>query len=248
MERMIEAYINTFVGYGSESASRWFVGMEEAGVKSLDDFHSRVSAWYGRGASKMEDLADYHHAIGEHRLFPLPCPTGVQPLPPLQRTWAGLLRFDAAFSGTDADTDSIRKVQAVSLGRRGGDTALVELLPLPAASTKHWPYTPLAGSIPWLANRKIYRESILDYRCGLLRSLILAAKPKVVLFYGASYLRYWRMLSEVDLSEKKICRRSIHSGFRNGTAYLVAPHPVARGLTKEFWLSCGQHAAQLSGR
>ena len=223
MSQMIESFINKFAGYGNKSASRWFVGMEEAGVNSIEDLQRRVSAWHSRGSSVLEDLADFHRDIGETKLFEESCP--------IQRTWAGLLRFDAGFCGTSGDVESIRRAQATSLGRKNGDTALVELFPLPAASTRHWPYSPLAPSIPSLASRESYREKSSLHRMELLSSLISKAKPKVVLFYGASYLNYWRELS---------------SCFHDGTAYLVSPHPVARGLTNEFWLSCGRHAAEIS--
>lgn len=235
---MLQSYIDTFLGYGSPTAKHWFVGMEEGGVDSVAGLMTRVRAWHARGARPLEDLVEYHHAINESRFF--------KPPYPLQRTWAGLLRFEAAFAGLPVDTDSIRLRQHSALARDGSNSVLAELMPLPAKNTAMWPYAELAAQHTALQNRERYVKEIMPTRIDLLRSAIQRANPEFVLFYGSSYLEHWRSIAGVAFTESMQAGQRSWVGRKGDTVYLVAPHPVAHGVTTAFWVACGEGAARLA--
>jgi hypothetical protein len=235
---MLHSYIDSFLGYGNPTAKHWFVGMEEGGVESVAGLQKRVQAWHARGSRALEDLLEYHHAISETRFFNSPYP--------LQRTWAGLLRFEAAFTGLPADKESIRLRQHSALARDGSNSVLAELMPLPAKNTAMWPYAELAAQHPVLESRERYLREIMPARIDLLRSAIQRANPAFVLFYGSSYLEHWRSIAGVAFTESLPAGQRSWLGRKGDTVYVVTPHPVAHGLTTAFWIACGELATRLA--
>src|SRR6184192_195563 len=143
----VATFIETFYGYGNWSAPVWFVGMEEGGGGTPEEIAKRIAAWEQRGRNELEDLVEYHHAIGVTRHF------GGQPK--LQSTWAKLIRILWAMRGQTPTNDDLRRVQADRFGRRNSDTALLEMLPLPSPRMKQWRHAQLT-TIPYLATRKAY--------------------------------------------------------------------------------------------
>src|SRR5258708_2448937 len=134
---LLAAYMHTFYGYGAWAAKYWFVGMEEGGGDSLEEIERRITVWHDRGRRDLEDLRDYHLAIGVPRYF--------EAKAKLQRTWRALLRVVLTAQGARVDADSLRTYQSNLLGRLpatlNADTALIELLPLPApAKRAPWLY------------------------------------------------------------------------------------------------------------
>jgi hypothetical protein len=115
----LESYADTFYGYGTYSAKYWFIGIEEGGGGSIPEIERRVSCWLNRGGHELEDLVEYHSAIGVTRWF--------DPVPKLQPTWRQLIRVLLAAKSGD-DREAIRRYQASKLGRWTGQTCLIELL------------------------------------------------------------------------------------------------------------------------
>jgi len=156
-----EPFIERFFGYGTWSAPVWFIGMEEGGGASLAEVETRIGTWQARGANELEDLAEFHRAIGVTRHF------GERPA--LQSTWAKLIRVLFGLRGEAADTERVRSYQATQLGRQGSETALVELLPLPSPSTSHWLYRDISD-ISYLATRELSRARRAAARPAIARA------------------------------------------------------------------------------
>src|SRR6478736_4725719 len=91
LDASVTSFVARFYGYGNSSAPIWFVGMEEGGGRTPEEIENRIAAWEQRGESDLEDLVEYHHAIGVTRHF------GARPA--LQRTWAKLIRILCAIRG-----------------------------------------------------------------------------------------------------------------------------------------------------
>jgi len=193
-----EPFIERFFGYGTWSAPVWFIGMEEGGGSSLAEVETRIGTWQARGANELEDLAEFHRAIGVTRHF------GERPA--LQSTWAKLIRVLFGLRGESADTERVRR----QLGRQGSETALVELLPLPSPSTSHWLYRDISD-ISYLASRESYREHVAPLRVRRLRERIAQHRPQVVIFYGLAYRDWWSRIEGEP-----------------GTKFVTIPHPVDR--------------------
>lgn len=225
----------TFVGYGNGQAPLWFIGMEEGSGTGLDELAMRVRAWHERGHRSLEDLGDFHRAIGLDRHF--------RPPYPLQSTWRPLLQTLLAWRGEASSRARLREVQASELGTSVGDTALLELLPLPAPSVAAWPYASLAPTHSELTDRQTYRATHAPRRLETLQRLIRRAMPQAVVCYGLQYRAAWASLSEDDLVDHQLAGVRLWRGAYLRTAVFVVPHPVARGTSAAFWEGLGHLAA-----
>ena len=90
--------------------------------------------------------------------------------------------------------DAILQYQRERLGAFDGETCLTELLPLPSPNTRTW-YYPEWSHLAWLQHRQAYEARVMLSRACSLRQKIEANKPKVVIYYGTSRLRFWSQIS-----------------------------------------------------
>lgn len=185
---LLERYVNGFLGYGNLDAPFWFIGVEEGGGESRDQLTERLDVWRRRGEREVEDLADFHRAVGLEKWF--------APEPPTQKTWAGYSRILLTTQGEQGiSPDRIRQYQANELGSLAGESCLLELLPLPSPSISKWSY-PAWSRLPYLQDRKTYFDNFAEKRAAFISMLIERHRPKVVVLCGLSkaYLRYWQMI------------------------------------------------------
>jgi hypothetical protein len=232
-------FMRDFAGYGHVGAPLWFVGMEEGGGRDVPELQRRVETWDVRGRRPLEDLADFHHAIGQAKYFREPYP--------LQPTWAALGRILQSWRGAPADIPNLQRVEQRSLGSKNGIASLIELLPLPSPNVQSWPYAALADEHPFLTDRKEYRSALLRGRIGMLRDRIREAQPKAVVFYGLGYLKHWCELSGQSLKATQIETLPCYAGEKHVPYFIAVPHPAARGMTKRFWESVGTHLRNIIG-
>lgn len=64
---LVEAYASSFYGYGTYSASYWFIGLEEGGGWSVEEIAARLGVWQRGGRQELEDLFEYHSELQESR-------------------------------------------------------------------------------------------------------------------------------------------------------------------------------------
>ncbi len=165
-----------FVGYGQLDAPIWFLGMEEAGggeenIRARLKFHT------------VEDCAEAHRVLGitKHHW-------GKRVI---QRTWRGMCYIMLRLANKPVDTESIRQYQAESLGRFGGQTLLVELMPIPKHDIGAWGYEKL---IPQFKSREEYYRQVKPRRLAYLQTLLHENKPQKVVGYGKSYWDEYKAL------------------------------------------------------
>jgi hypothetical protein len=223
-DTLIRAYATTFLGYGTWTAPLWFVGMEEGGGKSLPEFARRVRAWIDVGQPELLDLPRLQKYVGGTDWF--------SSAAPLQRTWAQLIRaLHVAQKNDDPPRQSLRDYQQTRLGRADGETALIELLPFPAASTHDWLYGALG--IPEYETRKKYRDALRPSRVRRITERINHHQPRAVVFYGHSH--YWRRQLPLQTVAK-----NIHRGRIGETLLFATTHPTAYGTTNAQWDEIGR--------
>jgi hypothetical protein len=176
-------YMETFYGYGTYQGRFWFVGIEEAGAKSVQDNIDRITTWERNGKQELKDLADYHHELG--LLSPY-----LGENPKIQRTWGRIVRMLLAATSHDKDTipggitpEAVRAYQRDLSGTADGDTCLIELLPLSAKSTGGWMWGD-NPPLPYLRKRKVYQDHIIPRRAEHIAKRIREHKPAAVVFYG----------------------------------------------------------------
>jgi hypothetical protein len=240
-DTLLCSYAETFHGYGSYDAPFWFVGMEEGGGQDIDAVRARLTAWDLRDRRELEDLAGLHRAFGLGRWF-----DGDHP--PIQRTWGALVRLLFSAERRDSSLGTVRLYQGQRLGRSDGETALLELLPLPSPSVGKWNYGTWS-SCPQLVDRRTYREHFAPRRARYLRRKREEHRPVAVVYYSlnAEYQRWWDDISGASLEEHEVEGRRLRTGSDGKTAHIVIPHPAARGLRSDFFHAVGRLIAEMRG-
>lgn len=235
---ILEDFMNRFYGYGSYQGDYWLVGMEEGGGNSFADVERRLNIWKERGRRELEDVAEYHIDLGVTSLF--------SERPKIQRTWGKLIRIILTINGYVPTTEQIREYQHDGLGRITGDNCLLELLPLPSPSTRDWLYSEYSR-LPYLANRTLYREALLDKRINHLQHRIKKYQPKIVLFYSFTYQEQWQEITNVDFLPVESGDFSMAKS--GSQIFVMTKHPATKGLDNEYWHRVGHAiAAQLVAR
>jgi hypothetical protein len=218
-----------FYGYGNWSAKYWFVGMEEGGGSTIDEAASRIEAW--DRSTELADLYEFHRAIGNTSHF--------EGRAPIQRTWGRLIATALAAEQRPADRETVRDYQRTKLGRRDGDTALIELFPLPSPSTKHWIYEEC--HIIEIASRQAYRTFLANTRVSTIRDRIRRHRPQAVVLYGNSYRAYWETIAGMSFSRQR--GEPFQSAQLDSSILVLAPHPVARGIATSDFTAIGDWIA-----
>jgi hypothetical protein len=227
-DQLLNKFVENFYGYGNYNGQFWFIGMEEGGGNSFLEINKRLNAWRRSGRHALEDVVQYHTEIGLMDWF--------NDKPKLQPTWNKLIRILLSSNGQLPTTEQVRKYQKILLGRRNGDTCLVELLPLPSPSVGLWLYTQ-HSRLPYLTNRETYKQCCLPLRIKYLRDRINQYKPKAVVFYGLSYYKYWQIIAEIDFWQGA---DKIYSGYNGTTFFVMTKHPTAQGVTNEYFHQVGR--------
>lgn len=228
-DRAVEAFMDGFFGYGNWAAPVWFVGMEEGGGATIAEAARRIETWGVRGGLDLEDLVEYHHAIGitQH----------LGSRPALQPTWSKLVHLLLGTTGDVATDERVRRFQATELGRRGGASALIELLPLPSPGIGRWIYGD-ATTIPFLSSRDRYRTHVVRHRIAAIRERIATHRPRAVVFLGLSYAAYWSEIAGLPLSPAR--GDEFISATAPQTTFVMVKHPAARGVKNAVFRTIGE--------
>lgn len=234
---LLRDYIATFNGYGDYRAKYWFVGMEEGGGSSFEEITRRFASWDRHGRGELSDLVSHHmdsdlsHFAGRSAK--------------LQATWSQLIRIVLASEGRPTDNESVRAYQQSRLGRVGGETCLLELMPLPSPDAGAWLYSQ-CSELPELQSRREYMRQYANSRARRMRATIEAHKPPVVVFYSLSYLEWWKQIAGIELNPTVIGGVRSFSGRDEHTDFFVVPQPSARmkGKGNAFYVRVGEAIAE----
>lgn len=225
----LAAFCQTFVGYGTEDAEVWLIGLEEGGGVSWDEIESRLDQWEEDGRPQFQPfrpdpVPDDHRWFG-HR-------------PKLQPYWNRLSRLMMAAEGRPVDIEEVRAYQRTELASPDGGAALLELLPLPSPSTSHWLYGD-HSALPWLSTRQKYREFMLQTRTRLLHDLIREHRPAVAVFVGVTFRDSWEQVAGQPVPLAPDAPVQI----LNDTQSLMIYHPAARGRPHTYFEEAGRSLA-----
>lgn len=150
------ARLESFIGYGNLSGRLWALGMEE-GTAGASDLGANLEA--RKTLMPVMDLAVAHDL--EHLAWPIESQNS------FPSCWLNISRIALALDGV-AEWPDLQRAKDYTrhrLGRSGGDTLLLELLPLPKRSAASWPdeYRAHYGS------RADYQRQVLPQRQQALR-------------------------------------------------------------------------------
>ena len=231
-DERLEAFATHFYGYGNYTGKYWFVGMEEGGGDSFQEIEKRLAIWSQRGGCELEDVAEYHIALGITYPF--------APTAKLQPTWSKLIRVLLSAEGYSALKEDVRAYQRHYLGRKSGESCLLELLPLPSPSTSDWLYAQYS-QLKYLTDRETYRHYFMPKRIRHIKERIRQYKPKAVIFYSFSYRSYWAEIAETELQAKDY--GEFYLGKDSGVVFVTMKHPAATGVTSEYFQNIGKAVA-----
>lgn len=208
---LLQAFMKGFYGYGSYEAPYWFVGIEESGGNSVGDIVRRLRAWDGRQRPEIDDLQGFHSSAEIEISLTKP-----------QRTWRPLIQFVLRCKDESVSKESVCEYQASRLGREGGETCLLELLPLPRPGARAWPYSSWS-TLPAVTTYRAYEKAVRAARTETILSRIRQYCPSVVVFYGKS--DFWRNTVSIDAAAGGW---GFDAGKIAKTAVFVTAHPCAR--------------------
>lgn len=220
--------MQNFYGYGNFQGDYWFVGKEEGSGKSFEEIHKRLLIWHMRGRNTLEDLREYHYAIELTECF--------NERAKIQNTWSKLIYILWIAHGRIPSVEDIRLYQRMKLGGSQSRHCLIELLPLPSPSTSHWLYSDYS-QLHVLATRSDYYQKIAPIRAKYLQESVRQHQPKAVVFYSASkhYRQWWEQIADMAFSGGNPA-----TGTNGKTLFVIMKHPVAHGVTNEYFQQVGQ--------
>lgn len=190
-----------FQGYGNKEGKYWFLGMEEGGG-SLEELKKRAVLF-----SEVEDLYDAHEKLGRAHTMERHVPT-----------WRVMSKLVMALNGQPdwANVEAARTYQAEKLGRKAGETFLVELMPLPSPSTQVWPYKSI------YCDRDAYYQAVRPGRIAMLRKEVSSYSPEFLICYGKGNWRHHEEIFE-ETDFIPAIDGKIKVGMRAGTTILLLP-------------------------
>ncbi len=241
-DQLLQAYIDTFYGFGNYRGKYWFVGMEEGGGGTFEGIENRIRGWARDGKNEIKDLTggyDYRTAPKDR-----PIPKHFAQRPKWQRTWGMLIRILLTAEGhlEPITADVVKMYQRDKLGRPDSDNCLLELLPLPSPSMGHWLYKEHTR-LPNLQTREIYKEHYASQRVQCIRKRVHEYKPAVVIFYGMGYRRWWEEIAGVNFTEVSAGSNVFYMGTNGRTIFVMIAHPVAHGVTNDYFHQVGKAVA-----
>ena len=225
---LLEKFMTTFYGSGNYTGDYWFIGMEEGGGSTFERVKKRLETWQKLGEEELVDIYKFHIGINFPDYFRNPVK--------LQRTWAQQARIILAAKGKPTTVDHVKAYQRDIIGRKNSETCLLELLPLPSPSTSIWNYGEWSN-LHYLRDRKTYLKYCIPWRCKHIRSQIITHKPKVVVFFGKSYSPYWQQIAGNNIKFRD--QGDFLIGDSMSTAFIIANHPAARGVTNAYYEEIG---------
>jgi hypothetical protein len=227
-DELLQQFMDRFLGYGETAADFCFIGMEEGGGKTIDEVRDRLRTWADLEKPKIVDLHLFHSRIGADQYFEKPVI--------LQGTWKRLIRLVLTAQNGPVEADAIRDYQANRFGRSGGETSLLELLPLPSPGIRRWNYSNWSD-LPKLRSRKSYEQHLVMDRIAVLKSAIRAMQPRIVVFYGLRYLKYWQDVAELPLP---MTSAGLRMATRDSILFMTLAHPAAWGRMDAIYEAAGR--------
>ncbi|MEH1821042.1 MAG: hypothetical protein V7L31_18510 [Nostoc sp.] len=239
-DEFLEERVDTFYGYGNYKGNYWFIGMEERG-EDFQDIEKRINIWSNRGRCEIDDVAEYHEAIGYGASFQ-PGAKAKLDVP----VWRSIIRIVLSAKGTEnIHIKDVREYQTNELGRKDKETCLLELFTLPSLSRKYWIYNEYS-QLPFLSTRKTYEDYCVETRINHIRQRIQEHQPKAVVFYGRAFEYFWRKITEniTNIEFTKPSESSLEDFFisrNNQTVFVMAKFP--RALPNEYFHNIGRAIA-----
>ena len=224
---LLRSFMDEFYGYGSHQGPHWFVGMEEGGGNSEEEIARRLSVWNSRGRRELEDLCEFHLAVGITEWHSSSAK--------IQKTWYPSVRILLILNGVDPNPEIARAYQRDRLARPTSESRLSNLLPLPSPSRADWLYSAWS-ELPELCDRQGYSRAVMAFRTDHLATSIARHKPRSVVFYGESFMPSWARISGQSFEWRK---EGLAVAETPATRFVACQHP-RQGVSNEYFDAVGR--------
>ena len=234
---LVTQRIKHFWGYGSLDSDTWFVGMEEGCDGSIPKLIKRFEQ---TAHGEVFDICDDMRSEPDHMDW---FKDGAATQPTYRKLIYLLLYFQ---NKKEPTLEDIRAYQINHFGRKKGNHAVLELMPLPARSlnVKDWVYA--SSGIEGLESRREYLKKYKPERVKRLRELIQKHKPKLVIFYSMGYLKDWK--EAVEVSFNNVIDGKLYIAKDDSTLYAIVPHSVAHKMSNTDWKEIAEKIMKGMGR
>ena len=239
-EGLLTTFMTGFYGYGNPNGDYWFIGMEEGGGNTCAEVGRRLQCWDERGRRPVEDLADFHEAFGERRWFIWR---------ELQPTWSRLISLLLTATSKPNEDGDLRHYQVNMLGRSDGATCLLEFMPLPSPTARHWLYSTWTAH-PSLSSRETYLQAMKKPRAAGLTQLLGSHRPRVVIFYGLANENLWTALCPAGAAFKQYQtggNQVWKIAHYAGQTFVICAHPATGGLSPNYFKVIGRKVRECAG-
>ncbi|MGL5361597.1 MAG: hypothetical protein ACRDBH_01860 [Bosea sp. (in: a-proteobacteria)] len=194
--------IENFVGYGRPDAPVVFIGMEEGADNSrleLDLQNRSVNQEYAELVS----------------------------LNKRQPTWSKMCDLMLRRSGNSAPSASERLTyQTTQLGKKSGQTLLLELMPYPRNKNADWPDI-YRARFPSL---DIYYEKMIPRRVLRIQNILKSHRRELIVCYGKGFWPHYEKI----FSGAAFIKEGSHKVAKDGETHIVlAQHFTSRALNSE---------------
>ncbi|MGO9266421.1 MAG: hypothetical protein ACLQBA_16330 [Candidatus Binataceae bacterium] len=202
-----------FLGYGSEAADIWFVGLEE-GLGQTDGGDALINLKARGKFYPVMDLVDAHLRLIERGEV-----IDIQRRNSFTQVWTWMAKIVRAREGANdwQDLEKAKDFVRYGLGRATGNNFLTELSSIPSrrVNDKSW-YKWFQGRIDDLDERLALRRKKL---CQLLRT----SQPSLVICYGSAG-KNWNRFSELfDIDRWETMASGIQSAMCSKSRCLMLP-------------------------
>jgi hypothetical protein len=227
-DQLLDKYIHTYYGTGDYSARYWFVSMENGGGKTFDEVLNQITIWQELNEKELVDGKEFHIRMKIPEFFTDPVK--------IQRTWMQQARIVLASQGMNATLSDVKVYQRDLLGRKNGETCLLELLPLPSPNISAWNYNQWSD-LAILRNRVAYSDYCFPWRCAHIRAQIQIYQPRVVVFNSYSYKEKWKQIAGPGVNF--IDEAGVKIGTEGNTLFIITKHPTMRGISNAYFQTVG---------
>jgi hypothetical protein len=216
-------------GYGTWSASYWFIGPEQGGSRSDSEKQLRADTWQNLGSLSLNDSRIFHRNIRQPHWHEEPVS--------IQSTWGRLILAVLKFKGEQVTDDKRKEYQQNEWGSDSGETCVIELSGLAAPSLREKTSEHARLDSESLAHRI---EFILD---KIRRE---HHTPKFIVLYGKTSLsckRIWEALCQLS---QPISDSSLDfAEFRklNQTVIARIRHPIRS--SNKIWIELGSELRRI---
>lgn len=235
-KNLVKRFAKEFLGYGNLNSKIWFVGMEPGAPDDKEKLKIFFDSWEIRGCPKIDDLRKSHESIEDDHYRNL-----FGPKPKYQKTWSGLIRILLSMSDKDKSLSnaSVKAFQNDSLGKhRGGRHALLELFAIPCKSIRADYWDKHYKSV-FNISKAEYLKKFSNERIKLFANLIAKQKPKKIIFYGTSYMKFWEKIVGDGFISVNKCNVDFFEKKSKGIHIIICSHPASRKVRINYFQTIG---------